>query len=278
MIKQIERDQIPSCVRLIRESFMTVAREFSITQENSPRFTAFSTDEHRLVWQLETERRSMYGYFEDGEIIGYYSILAKDGECELNNLCVHPDFRHRGIGARLLEHCFESARQLGCSKINIGIVEENVRLRKWYESFGFVHTGTQKFDFFSFTCGYMERSICMKEIIFSLENKMWQCARNRDVQGFAQLVDTDAVMVCGGWRCSGEKYAELIADFDIDGYEIAEFELVAQSSDVVQSHYLVKTIVNRQGYNDLAGLFHVTSTWCLKEGTWKLVFNMDSRI
>ena len=36
-------------------------------------------------------------------------------------------------------------------------VEENITLRKWYETFGFTHIGTKKFDFFSFTCGYMEK-------------------------------------------------------------------------------------------------------------------------
>ena len=40
--------------------------------------------------------------------------------------------------------------------MNIGIVEENRILKKWYESFGFKHIRTQKFDFFPFTCGYME--------------------------------------------------------------------------------------------------------------------------
>ena len=37
------------------------------------------------------------------------------------------------------------------------IAEENTLLRKWYEAHGFVHTDTQKFDFFAFTCGYMEQ-------------------------------------------------------------------------------------------------------------------------
>lgn len=49
--------------------------------------------------------------------------------------------------------------ELGCDKMNIGIVEENKVLRKWYEAFGFMHTGTQKFDFFPFTCGYMEKKL-----------------------------------------------------------------------------------------------------------------------
>lgn len=84
-------------------------------------------------------------------------LLQENRECELNNVCVLPEYRHKGIGEELLIHAFEIARKLGCEKMNIGIVEENVLLRKWYESFGFVHTGTQKFDFFPFTCGYMEK-------------------------------------------------------------------------------------------------------------------------
>ena len=69
-----------------------------------------------------------------------------------------PSYRHKGIGEKLLEHAFQIAQELNCNKLNIGIVEENVKLKEWYKSFGFVHTGTKKFDFFPFTCGYMEKS------------------------------------------------------------------------------------------------------------------------
>ena len=47
----------------------------------------------------------------------------------------------------------------GCSLMNIGIVEENTRLRKWYEDNGAVHVGTKKFNFFPFTCGYMKKEL-----------------------------------------------------------------------------------------------------------------------
>ena len=39
--------------------------------------------------------------------------------------------------------------------MRLSIVEENSVLRKWYEQNCAVHTGTEKFDFFPFTCGYM---------------------------------------------------------------------------------------------------------------------------
>ena len=43
--------------------------------------------------------------------------------------------------------------------MNIGIVEENIKLRKWYEANGAEHIGTKKFDFFPFTCVYMRKEI-----------------------------------------------------------------------------------------------------------------------
>lgn len=65
------------------------------------------------------------------------------------------EYRHKNIGKKLLGHAFGEAARMGCSIVNIGIVEENVRLRKWYEANGAEHIGTEKYDFFPFTCGYM---------------------------------------------------------------------------------------------------------------------------
>lgn len=160
MIKEVNEKDIAECVKIIRESFATVANEFGFTAENAPRFTAFATTEDRLKWHLLGEHRPMYAYYDEGAIVGYYSLLLQDNnECELNNLCVIPAYRHKGIGEALLMDAFKMARELDCVKVKIGIVEENKVLRKWYETFGFVHVGTQKFDFFPFTCGYMEKDL-----------------------------------------------------------------------------------------------------------------------
>ncbi|MDD2268668.1 MAG: GNAT family N-acetyltransferase [Eubacteriales bacterium] len=160
MIRQIKKEEIPECVNVIKDSFLTVASEFGITQENAPRYVAFATTDERLLWQFN-EGRSMFAYFNnDKKIIGYYS-LEKQGnsECELNNLCVLNDFRHKGIGKELLHHAFIHAKDSGCKQMNIGITEENVKLKNWYASFGFIHIGIKKFDFFPFTSGYMKKEL-----------------------------------------------------------------------------------------------------------------------
>ncbi len=160
MIREIRQDDIAQCVNVIRESFGTVAKDFGFTEENAPRFTAFATTKERLDWHLNSEHRPMYGYYEDGKIVGYYSLLLQDNrECELNNLCVLPEYRHKKLGHKLLENAFDNARKMNCNKMNIAIVEENQVLRRWYEDHGFLHIGTQKYDFFPFTCGYMVKKL-----------------------------------------------------------------------------------------------------------------------
>ncbi len=161
MIKEINENDMPECVEVIKESFYTIANEFGFTTENAPRFTAFALTKNILINQLKNEHRPMYGYFDDnGNIIGYYSLASQNNEvCELNNLCVLPQYRHKHIGTKMLEDAYVKAKKAGYKKMSIGIVEENRVLRNWYEYNGFVHTGTKKFDFFPFTCGYMERDL-----------------------------------------------------------------------------------------------------------------------
>ena len=162
MIKEIDKSEIAECVNVIRKSFLTVADEFGFTIENAPRFTVFAITEEWLGYQLEYEHRLMVAYYDDGDgsILGYYSLmLLENSECELSNLCVLPEFRHKKIGEALMEDAVVCAKKKGCKKMKIGIVEENKRIRACYEKHGFTHTHTVKYDYFPFTCGYMERDL-----------------------------------------------------------------------------------------------------------------------
>lgn len=118
----------------------------------------------------------------------------------------------------------------------------------------------------------------MEELIFEKEHDMWRAAINRDVAAYKELVADDAIMICGGYRCLGEEYAEFIKDFDIKEYEFINKEVIFSSKEAIQIHYVidVKTIV--PGVSDLSGVFHVISLWQRKDNEWKLYFNIDSRI
>ena len=110
------------------------------------------------------------------------------------------------------------------------------------------------------------------------ENSFWKAAQNRDAEGFLQIVSAEAVMVCGGYRCLGKDYARIIGNFDCKSYTIDCFEIVCESTDAYQVHYIVRTEAEYEQNRDLEGTFHVTTTWQLINGSYKAVFNMDQRI
>ena len=51
-------------------------------------------------------------------------------------------------------------------------------------------------------------------------------AKSRDSKAFLEVVDENAVMVCGGFRCSGVDYAEIIKEFDVAQYKISNYEVM----------------------------------------------------
>lgn len=111
-----------------------------------------------------------------------------------------------------------------------------------------------------------------------LEEKLWDAAKNRDAIVFLEVVDKDAIMICGGYKCSGAEYAEIIKEFDVARYTISDYEIIEESESYCQVRYLIEIEVANRRNADLEGLFHITSSWKMMDGTWKLIFNMDSRI
>ena len=270
MIREVKRDELSACADVIRKSFQTVADEFGFTRENAPRFTAFATTEERLAWQMDGEHRLMYLDEEEGRICGYCSLLLlENGVCELGSLSVLPEYRHRGIGFRLLQHAEKAARAHGCTVMNLSIVEENTVLRNWYERCGAVHTGTEKFDFFPFTCGYMKiklqetgklnyrivegaDQINVDEVARLLKTTYW--ANRRSKEQIRKSMDNSS---CYGIYLDDEQkligFARVISDFATT-YYLADVIIDQDYRHLGLGKALVSHIVTLPEYAGLRGL------------------------
>jgi diamine N-acetyltransferase len=158
MIRKIDSSEIDECVSVIRKSFASVAKEFGITETNCPNHTSFMKAE-KLQMQYDSGRL-MFAYMDKKKIVGYFSLASNgDGNYELDNLAVLPEYRHKGYGEEMIAFAINKARELGSSKISIGIIEENTKLKNWYRDLGFIHIGTKIFEYFPFTVGFMEIEI-----------------------------------------------------------------------------------------------------------------------
>jgi GNAT superfamily N-acetyltransferase len=77
-----------------------------------------------------------------GLTIGYvllvetYSTFLCKPTLYLEDLFVLPDFRSRGIGRRLLDHCIALAKERGCGRIEWTCLDWNTRAQEVYERLG----------------------------------------------------------------------------------------------------------------------------------------------
>lgn len=149
MIKRINKDDLKNCLDIIHRSFLTVAEQFGLTPENCPTNGAFMPYS-RLLSDFENGA-FMFGIYQNDILAGFMQLKNKgNGIFELEKLAVLPEFRHLGLGARLLNFACEEVKSFGGKKITIGIIEENVQLKNWYISQGFAANGTKKFTHLPF--------------------------------------------------------------------------------------------------------------------------------
>lgn len=157
-IRQMNEEDLEECAAVIREGFLTVAREFGFTVESNPSNGAFIQKDRLL---LEKEKgHIMFGMITDNRIIGYMQLEKNTEELYfLQKLVVLPEYRHQGFGRKLLEYAKKKVKELSGKRISIAIIEENTILKNWYLDYGFVHTDVKKFEHLPFTVGFMELQV-----------------------------------------------------------------------------------------------------------------------
>lgn len=99
----------------------------------------------------------MFGYYCKDKLVGFLNMrMRADGVCKLDDIIVLPEYRQSGYGKELLDFCKQTAKELGATKVALGMIDENKRLRKWYEDNGFINIGYTKYEGAPFTVGNME--------------------------------------------------------------------------------------------------------------------------
>lgn len=139
---------------LVRRSFADVAEEFG----PEVRDFAWHPSKCKEAWILrDLERGTRFFILESrGTAAGCVGMRPphQDG-CELVRLGVPPEHRHHGFGRLLVDRVIAEARAAGLKKIDLDMIAANQRLRRWYESIGFVYTGTRSVNGVPFEIGYM---------------------------------------------------------------------------------------------------------------------------
>jgi len=164
VIRNATKSDVSLLAMLIRDSFRDVAERFDITPENCPTFASNFTDDRAGE---ELAKGSRYYILEnEGTPCGCVALdLAHDDRwpsCPpgvkagyLKRLAVLPQYRRRAFGKALVKHVLDVAGEMGCGRVQIGIVAENTELREWYERLGFSVEAEVGFDRLPFTVAFM---------------------------------------------------------------------------------------------------------------------------
>ena len=157
-IRPAHADDIQTVVSVLRRACATVAERFGLTPENCPKSPAFYTED-RVKDDLERGHR--YYLLEDGaEVCGCVALeQARPDMCYLGRLAVPGEHRSRGFGQALVHHALAEAAKIGATRVEIGIISEDTRLKEWYGRFGFVQTGTKTFDHLPFVVAFMAKEL-----------------------------------------------------------------------------------------------------------------------
>ncbi len=159
MIREITGErELRESVRVIRDSFITVATELSLDEDNCPTNPAFIS--LASLKALKERGIRMFGLLHDGRQVGFVAIeKAGDTLYYMEKLSVLLEYRHRGFGKMLMDFVFEYVRGENGEKVSIGIINENSTLKTWYEAYGFVEAGTRRFERLPFVVCFMEKKV-----------------------------------------------------------------------------------------------------------------------
>ena len=155
-----DREGLKNSVRVIRESFKTVAVEFNLTKKNCPTHPSFVTT--RQLNELKRKGVKLFGLFLVDRQIGFVAV-EKAGESlyYMEKLAVLPKHRHRGYGTKLTEFSLDYIRLNKGKKVSIGIIDEHIVLKNWYKEMGFKETSIRKYSHLPFTVCFMEKEVSM---------------------------------------------------------------------------------------------------------------------
>lgn len=93
--------------------------------------------ERLFLSEFKNEMGILYGYREEGRLLGYIFSWMLFEDVHINNVAVSPEARGRGIGGRLLQEVIDEACRRGGCRAMLEVRPSNMKALGLYAKFGF---------------------------------------------------------------------------------------------------------------------------------------------
>jgi ribosomal protein S18 acetylase RimI-like enzyme len=101
-------------------------------------FQAIGWKRDRSKWAKILEKSSHIASAYDGDrLVGFGRILEDGVMCMFYDIGIHPDYRGKGIGTRIMEMLIDKVKDKGYASIGLFAWKENPDNIPFYEKFGF---------------------------------------------------------------------------------------------------------------------------------------------
>lgn len=97
-----------------------------------------------FVYELANESARYTVIRENGRTVGYAGYRFCLDEAEITNVAVHPDYRRRGYGRRIMQALIADAVRHGIVSLTLEVRAGNLPAQQLYSSLGFVKCGIRK--------------------------------------------------------------------------------------------------------------------------------------
>jgi ribosomal protein S18 acetylase RimI-like enzyme len=126
-----ESNNIKAITDILHKSFITVANEFGYSIEIVPSFPAF-IKENTIEDEMKKGLKMFVYKLRNKEIgcIGY--VKETDELYKIKRLAVLPEYRHKGLGKKLLKNMETIIKNFDGKIIETHIVNNNTILKAWY--------------------------------------------------------------------------------------------------------------------------------------------------
>ena len=125
-IVKMEECHVPQVAQLEKLCFSDPWSEKSIASELSNKLA---------LWLVAVDGDSVAGY------VGSQTVID---ETDMMNIAVHPDFRQKGIGEKLISRLVEELDSMGSHALMLEVRASNVPAISLYEKLGFKQAGLRK--------------------------------------------------------------------------------------------------------------------------------------
>ena len=143
-------DAIPMDIRVFNESDIASVQELlRILAADFCEPVTITPEQFEATARIILDRSDWYAAFvaespgTPQRVVGFVSLvfyhtLFHEGRTALiNEIGVHPSFRNRGVGGRLIEQAFDETRSRGATEIEVGMIRENTDAARFYRRAGF---------------------------------------------------------------------------------------------------------------------------------------------